>query len=63
MMRAMMHGVLPTPFFTLRKETEMVVRIRITAAPPSNVAPDEVCEALVGVEMTAMPDDGNDGDA
>jgi hypothetical protein len=41
----------------------MPVRIKITAAPPSNVAPDEVREAWVGVEMTAMPDDGNDGDA
>lgn len=34
----------------------MVVRIRITTAPPSNVAPDEVREAWVGVEMNAMPD-------
>lgn len=37
----------------------MVVRIRIVTAPPSNVAPDEVREAWVGVEMNAMPDGGN----
>lgn len=40
----------------------MVVRIRITTAPPSNVAPDEVREAWVGTVMTAMPFAKIDGD-
>lgn len=40
----------------------MPVRIKITAAPPSNIAPDEVREAWVGTEMTAMPFAKNDGE-
>jgi len=34
----------------------MNVRIRITSAPPSRIAPDEIREAWVGVEMPAVPD-------
>ena len=37
----------------------MTVRIRITTAPPSNVAPDEIREAWVGIEMPAEPDQGD----
>jgi hypothetical protein len=32
----------------------MEVRIRITAPPPSNVAPDNIREAWVGVEMKTV---------
>ena len=39
----------------------MTVRIRITNAPPSNVAPDDVREAWVGVEMPAIADQPDGG--
>ncbi len=52
-------GNVPFETVTRREDFEMVVRIRIVTAPPSNVAPDEVREAWVGVEMNAMPDGGN----
>ncbi len=39
----------------------MTIQIRITAAPPSNVAPDEIREAWVGIEMPAIRDEPDGG--